>query len=91
MLAFTGGHPVWQESRTWGCSDEHKKKANQIIEALEGLVRAGVNGVGVVWTIIKQQMQPLKKGAHTFFEYFGVTDNSRECPESLQDTEIPQP
>ena len=55
------------------------------MEVLEGPVLAGLNGVMVLWTMVKRRVQPLKRLARLLCDYIRVEDLTHEVAEELED------
>lgn len=54
------------------------------MEVLKGLVSVGLNGVMVLWTMVKQRVQPLKRWAGLLCDYTRVKDLTCEVVEELE-------
>ena len=90
LLPFSVTPPVrsasWGRVSHWWC----QAKVMEILEILKGRVLAGLDGVAVLWVMVKHRILPLKRRAHLLCDYFRAKDPTREATEELEDDVIMQ-
>ena len=77
-----------QKSWSWGCAHTEKHKVGVIEEELQKLVRGGLDGVRVFYTLYHRWVAPLEERTHPMWTYGGRSDPDRASPEKLPDDEI---
>ena len=88
FLAFTDGRPVKQKSWSWGYTHIEKHKVEAIEEELQKLIRGGLDGVRVFYTLYRRWVAPLVERTHPMWTYGGRSDPDRASPEDLPNDEI---
>ena len=85
---FTGRRPEERESWSWGCGRKGRHKVEAIEEELRKLVRRGLDGVQVFYTLYRRRIAPLAERTQPMWEYGGRSDPNRASPEELPDDEV---
>jgi hypothetical protein len=70
-------------------SSKELKKIQPLLDRIRILKQQGLNGLGIIASYLRRQIQPLKAREHYGFEYSGAEDPSRMVPAlELTDEEV---
>ena len=85
---FTGRRPEERESWSWGCGRKERHKVEAIEEELRKLMRHGLDGVRVFYTLYRRRIALLVERMQPMWEYGGQSDANRASSEELPEDEV---